>query len=372
MTNGKPPKPRSFFLSRLLSHLFHVLLGLVVLVLLFSLLSRHGYPYLVGVSVVVSNSMEPAVRPWNMVVYARTGFTVGDVVFYCITPSHCVVHRVVDTITLKTVNGDATLVVTKGDNADTADSPVPLDKVVGKVVLTVPRELWIPLLLVLVAYALRGAVRVPVVGYSQIVVFSIAVLLVASVYATAPRLIAPEPVPIPAVNLAGVYVDYEACTLVIRYTGALVLETASVAVNSTPAMVLSISGRTIVVKPDSRLLRTAFETGAPLEVKVEGELNSVAWLSGRYFVLVGGVDPKLSVSGNTLIVHNPNCFPVAVEVSLRYLVNGTWLWSNATLVVEGASYALVQAPEHAEEAYVFVYWFNQGDRRWIGLQVKTR
>ncbi|MEM1636068.1 MAG: signal peptidase I [Thermosphaera sp.] len=372
MTNGKPLKPRSFFLSRLLSHLFHVLLGVVALVLLFSLLSRHGYPYLVGASVVVSNSMEPAVRPWDMVVYARTGFTVGDVVLYCATPSHCVVHRVVDFINLSTVNGDATMVVTKGDNAETVDSPVPLDKVAGRVVLVAPRELWIPLLLLLIAYALRDLVKAPVVGYSMITAFPITLLLLASVYATVPRLITPEPVPVPVFNLAGVYVDYEACTLIIRYTDTLVLASAYAYVNGTPATVLSVKGRELVAEPDPSLLSRAFETGLPLEVKVEAELNGVARLSGRYHVLIGGYDPVVSATGSMLSVQNPNCYPVRVNVSVRYLVHSAWYWSNATVIVEGFSQTVVQAPLEAQEAYAFVHWFKQGEERWIGLPLKTK
>ncbi|MEM1668261.1 MAG: signal peptidase I [Thermofilaceae archaeon] len=372
MTNEKPPKLRSFFLSRLLSNLLQVLLGLVVLVLLFSLLSRHGYPYLVGVSVVVSNSMEPAVRPWDMVVYARTGFTVGDVVIYCVTPSYCVVHRVVDIVNFSTVNGDTTMVVTKGDNAEAVDSPLPVDKVVGRVVLVAPRELWIPLLLLLIAIALRDMVKAPVVGYSQVIAFSITVLLLASVYATAPRLINPEPVPVPVFNLAGVYVNYEACTLIIRYTDTLVLSSAQVHVNSTSATVLSIKDRELVAEPDHSLLSRAYETGLPLEVKVEAELNGVARLSGRYRVLIGGYDPVVNVSGNNLLVYNPNCYPVRVNVSMRYLANGAWYWSNTTIMVEGFSQAVLQAPEYAEEAYALVYWFKQGEARWTGTPLKTR
>lgn len=372
MFREKSSKPTSFFLSRILAFASYMFLGLVVLMFLFTILSRHCFPYLIGVSVVISNSMEPVIRPWDVVVYARTGFTVRDVVFYCITPSHCVVHRVVGFITLNTVGGNTTMVVTKGDNADTVDSPIPLDKVVGRVVLVVPRELWIILLLLLSACALRDLVKTPVVGYAGIIALPITLLLLASVYATAPRLITPEPVSIPIINLAGVYVDHKACTLIIRYTSNLVLTSAEAYVNSTTAAVLSITGREVVVKPDPSILSRAFETGLPIEVRVEGAFNNVARLSGRYHVLIGGYDPVLSVSSNTLTVHNPNCYPVPVKISLRYMLHGAWYWSNKTLIIGGFSQTVLQLPENASESYALVYWFKQGEERWVGIPLKTR
>ncbi|MEM3815789.1 MAG: hypothetical protein QW341_02970 [Candidatus Bathyarchaeia archaeon] len=44
-------------------------------------------------------------------------------------------------------------------------------------------------------------------------------------------------------------------------------------------------------------------------------------------------------------------------------------WSNQTYVVEGSSYLMVEPPE---AAYAYVYWFNQGSLRWIGVSVKRR
>lgn len=316
--------------------------------------------------------MEPSIRVGDMVVYVSGDIAVRDVVVYCVTPSHCVVHRVIGMFHVDTVNENTTMLVTKGDNADTADSPISIDKVKGRVVLTIPRELWIPVLVALIAYALYGFIKTPVVGSSYAVALSIGLLLVVSVYATAPRLITPTPVPAPVVSLAGVYVDYASCTVSVRYMGVLSLTSAVVTVNSTPAEVVSVSGGTLVMKPNPDMLRASFETGAPLEIRVDGEFNDVVWLSGRYEVLIGGLNPELSVSNSTLLVYNPNCFPVTVDVAVKYLVKDAWYWSNTTLVVEGDSYVVVEPPEHAEQTYAFVYWFNQGDRRWVGLLIKTR
>ncbi|MEM2607469.1 MAG: signal peptidase I [Candidatus Bathyarchaeia archaeon] len=336
-----------------------------------SVLFRFGYLNLLGVSVVASDSMEPSIRVGDMVVYVSGDFNIGDVVVYYVTPSHCVVHRVIDFLHLNTVSGDRTMVVTKGDNVNVADSPVSLDMVRGRVVFTIPRELWVPVLVAVIAYALYGFIKTPIVGPSYIIALCIGLLLTVSVYATAPRPITLTPVAKPVVNLAGVYLDYATCTVSIRYTGILSLTGARVAVNSTPAEVVSVFDKTVVVKPDPELLRKAFESGTSLQISVEAEFDNVARLNGRYEVLVGGSNPELSVVNGVLVVRNPNCFSVAIDIAVRYLVNNAWAWSNSTLIVEGFSYAVIEPPEDAEYAYAYVYWFNQGDRRWVGLPVKT-
>ncbi|MEM1780236.1 MAG: signal peptidase I [Desulfurococcaceae archaeon] len=361
---------KSFFVKSLylVSSIFFLL---SMLVIVFTLLSRLGYLNIMGMSVVISDSMEPVVRIGDMVIYLNMDFNVGDVVVYCVTPSHCVVHRVVGFLHLNTVSGDKTMVVTKGDNVDMPDSPISMDMVKGKVVFIIPRELWIPLIIAVIAYTLRDFIKTPVIGSLYIVVLCVWILLVTSVYAVVPRTVMPSQLIVRVVNLAGVYMDYTTCTVSIKYTGALSLTSARVVVNSTPVEIISVLDKTVIVKPDHELLRRAFENGVPLEIWVEGEFNNVAWLSGRYELLVGGLSPELSVVNGVLIAKNPNCFPVVIDIAMRYLVNNTWAWSNKTVIVKGFSYVVIEPPVQAEYAYAYVYWFNQGDRRWVGLQVKT-
>ncbi|MEM0473016.1 MAG: signal peptidase I [Sulfolobales archaeon] len=363
-------EPKSFFL-KFLSLALSILFLLSILVVVLTLLSRFDYLNILGASVVISDSMEPTIRRWDMVIYVNSNFTVGDVVVYCVTPSHCIVHRVADFLHLNTVNGYKTMVTAKGDNVNITDSPVEIEKVRGKVLFIFPRELWIPLLVAVTSYILYGLARVPHVGPSYVFVLCVWLLLVVSVYAAVPRLITPTPVVEPVLNLAGVYLDQASCTVSICYTGTLLLTSVKVNVNGALAEVVSISWREVVVRPDPRLLQGAFEGRRPLLVEVEAELNYVGRLYGRYNLLVGGANPELSVINGVLLVRNPNCFPIAVDVAVRYLVNSTWAWSNTTLIVEGASDAVIEPPEDAKYVYAYVYWFNQGEKRWVGLSVKT-
>lgn len=368
MDGGSRTRPTLFFLGRVLSLASDLVLLSLVAVLLLTVLSRLGHLNVLGASLVVSDSMEPSIRRGDLVLYVNANYTVGDVVVYCLTPSHCVVHRVVDLLRLDTVGGDRVMVVTKGDNADARDSPVGVEKVRGRAVLTVPRELWLPAVLAALAYSLYGLAKTPIVGASHVVSLAVGLLLALAVFATVPRPIAPEPVRPPLLNLAGVYLDRETCVVSVRYTGELSLTRVSARVGPAPAEVVSLSEREVVLAPDLDLLREAFESGRPLRITVEAALNEVGRLVGEYDLLVGGRDPEVGAERGALVVRNPNCFPVAVNVSLRYYEGG-WRWSNSTHLVKDL--LVVEPPPGAAPAYAYVYWLRQGERRWVGLPLRA-
>lgn len=342
----------------------------MVVLLVFTVLSRLGYLNFVGVSVVFSESMEPALRPGDLVVYLNVNFSVGDIMVYCLTPSHCVVHRVVGFMVLDTISGDKVMVVTKGDNVEVTDNPVSLENVRGKVVFSLVREVWLPLVILLLAYSLYGVVRTPVIGYSYAVLLAVGLVSMAAVYTVTPDIIVRDMVKPPVVSLAGVYFDSENCALKIRYTGEVMLTDVNVRVNSTDAEIIVIDGREVILRPGINLFREAFEYRRPLLIDVRASLSSVGRLTGEYTTLIGGYNPELSNANGVLFISNPNCFPLHVNVSLKYFSNGEWLWSNWTYVVEGFSHLVVEPPEDARLAYTYVYWLNQGDRRWVGLPLK--
>lgn len=363
-------KGRVFF-HRVSSLLPSALLALLVALVALTLLSRLGYPSPIGVSVVISNSMEPALRWGDLIVYASANYSVGDVVVYCLTPSHCIVHRVVDFVVLDTASGDRVLVVAKGDNAEAPDPPVGVEMVRGKVVLTVYRELWLSLFALAIAYALRDIVRTPVIGYPYTTLLTVILVSIAAVYLTVPRPISGEPISPPLVRLAGTYFHPDTCTVSVRFSGSIPVTPTRVEVNSAAASIALYNGREVVVEPDADLLREAFEYGRPLVVRVEALLSNVGRLSGEYTVLVGGMDPQLSTVGGALVVRNPNCFPITVNTSVRWLGDRGWLWVNRTHYIGGLSQIVVEPPEGAELVYAYVYWMNQGDLRWAGLPLKT-
>lgn len=339
--------------------------------LVFTLLSRLGYLNLLGLSIVVSGSMEPTLRPGDMVFYLNTNYTAGDIVVYCITPSYSIVHRVVEVLSVDTVSGSSLLVVARGDANPAPDPPVPARAVRGKVIFSIQREVWIPIFMLLLAYSLYGIAKSSIAGYSYVTWLTVALVYIIAVYALVPQPINSAPVKPPTVTLSGVYFDQGSGTVIIRYRGELSITGARVLVNSTEADIIILGEREIVFKPPGELLRQAFEQHRPLLIEVRAELNRVGRLVGNYTLLVGGRDPELSVSGGSLIIRNPNSFPISISISIKYSRGGGWAWLNQTYIIDGFSQATVEPPEGANYAYAYVYWMNQGDRRWVGLPLRT-
>lgn len=87
-------------------------------------------PFGWGISVVLSESMEPALSVNDLVlVRAASDYEVNDVVVYQ-EGSSLVIHRI------RAIDGDE--VITKGDANDKADDPIPLSAVKGKAVAVLP------------------------------------------------------------------------------------------------------------------------------------------------------------------------------------------------------------------------------------------
>lgn len=368
---SRPSLPSPFFkrLCRLLSLAFFVALTALILL---TVSSRLGYLNCVGVAVILSNSMEPTLRCGDAVLYLNVGYDVGDVVVYCASPSHCVVHRVVGFVVLNTVSGHRTMVVTKGDGVELPDSPVDPSWVRGRVVLTVPREVWMPILVPAMALVLLRTSKIPVVGPSYLMLLLTGLSSILAVYATTPSPIKCESVEPPIMNLAGAYFEPEMCAVRVRYVGELSITAVSVRVNSTPASMILASERELLVRPSPLQLKEAFELGRPLIVEVEAELNHVGRMRGEYAVIVGGLNPELSVADGALIVGNPNGFPVTLNVSIRYYDGASWAWSNRTYLLEGRSHLVVEPPSSPGPAYVYAYWLRGGEVRWIGLPLRGR
>lgn len=85
-----------------------------------------------GVAVVLTGSMEPALSANDMIFVARSsGYKTGDVVVYS-TQGTPVVHRVIE------IDEENGVLTTQGDANNTADAPVSVSKVKGKVVFSIP------------------------------------------------------------------------------------------------------------------------------------------------------------------------------------------------------------------------------------------
>ena len=112
------------------------LLAVVIGVNVFALNAAHltgnalPMPFGIGVSVVLSGSMEPALSVGDLlIVREQDHYQTGDIVVYQ-SGSMPVVHRIVD------ISGET--VITRGDANNASDTPFPLAAVKGEVVASIP------------------------------------------------------------------------------------------------------------------------------------------------------------------------------------------------------------------------------------------
>lgn len=122
--------------GKIISKVIVVLLALLLLLNLYTIIMRQALgvkqPSVFGFSsaVVLSGSMEPAIRVDDMViVHKQSSYELQDVIMYE-GENSMITHRIVGT------NEGA--YITRGDSNNTDDPAVPAEKVVGKVVCTIP------------------------------------------------------------------------------------------------------------------------------------------------------------------------------------------------------------------------------------------
>jgi len=83
-----------------------------------------------GKAVVVTGSMEPAIRPGDMVIVREQDvYDIGDIVLY--KANSYITHRIVG----KTEDG----YITQGDANNTDDGEIQREQLVGKIILTIPK-----------------------------------------------------------------------------------------------------------------------------------------------------------------------------------------------------------------------------------------
>ncbi|MPW24652.1 signal peptidase I [Alkalibaculum sp. M08DMB] len=121
-------------MKRFCSMVSSIILTLMILVSL-----SLGLPHLIGVKtfVVLSGSMEPSVHTGSLAyIKASTPdeITKGDIITYTMTGDngYLVTHRVVS------VNEVENVFITKGDANETNDGPVEFERLVGKLLFSIP------------------------------------------------------------------------------------------------------------------------------------------------------------------------------------------------------------------------------------------
>lgn len=337
----------------------------LITLLILTVLSRLGVLSLAGLMVVYSTSMEPGLRHGDLILYAGASPRVGDVVVWCATPSHCVVHRFT-----RVWNGDENYIVTKGDANPYEDNPVPRSFVRGVVYIAIPRILWIPLIVFMLAVAVVDIVRVRFIGYSYALYLTTTLVYLVTVFSVAPPPLAAENNRLPTLHLSRVDFNPKLCTVSIEYSGELRITSASARVDGVPVKAYANSTR-IVVEPLLEQISSAVASGRPLYIEVEAELHNAGVMRGGYSARVEWRELVVGVENGFLVIENPNCYPVTVNTTFLYAHRPGEMWRvDGRVVVVGGFERISIEPPSATYIYSDVSCRVWGDTLWRRLQVR--
>ncbi len=294
----------------------------------------------VFLSLVASSSMTPTLQALDMVVAVKRNYSIGDIVVWCSTPMYCVIHRVVE--------AGGNRVVTMGDANPAPDPPVNPGLVKGVVVLTIPRLIWIPLLLLPPAiYAALKIYRKNYGGkpsaprsfsglaaaYTIVVFYAVFSSLLAFMSPLNPILFAE--LSIPSVEVVGVGFDCSEGLIVIAYSPRY-LEIESIdgcrllAANTSINCSTRILDSSVLVEVPSELLRW---------MNLEGVGKAMVWLNVSlsrnaslstylYPVHIVPLHPVVSVTEGVASIYNPNPFCFDANITI-FWANDVGPWSTS-------------------------------------------
>ncbi len=303
------------------------ILGAVVLVIIIVLFLGRAVGFPAAVMIVSGRSMEPALKVGDLVLCVRSSFKVDDIVVWCVGPTYCVIHRVIE------VTGNS--VVTKGDNNPAPDPPIPKSFVKYKAVLVVPRYLWVSVVLaVFAAYAyanrryllkrklLPGEVLSLVL--ITFIVFNAAIALLAPTYYPARK----AGISVPQIGLARIRVLNNASVLLsYRVHGTYLINTTSCRAwirgelnNSVDCTAKVVGPSEILVSIPVKFLEQMFRAGERSLVLRLSMQILFGKVLGRYYVYVPWRELNVSAVNGALVVRNPNPVPLVVNITF-YLAN---------------------------------------------------
>jgi len=309
----------------------------------------------VFIALVASGSMAPALQPLDIVVAAREGYGVGDIVIWCSAPMYCVIHRVVE------VGSD--MVITRGDANPAPDPPISRSLVRGVVVLVIPRFVWISLvilpLMIYMALEIRRkrlgisrAPRGPVAAYTIVVLYSVSAALLAVSSPINPILF--TGLSIPSVELVetgfdpergSIYIRYNLSDLEIRSIYSCTLSVGDTSIDCSPHII----GDSLEIPIPSEVLRLANLEGINY-IKVRLGINlskSASLLTHQYPVYISPARPLINISSGIVTIYNPNPFCLDTNITIMWADTiGPWNTSSSSKCI---------APRGAAELDLRVY-----------------
>jgi len=348
---------------RLFRELPYVALALMALIT-----ASRFLPIPFGVFTVASGSMLPTIRVLDMVVVFGRDIHVGDIVAWISTPTYCVIHRV--------VNITDRYVITKGDANPVPDPPVPLEAVKGKISIIIPRELWISVLAVLLIYFVytsrkiihlsRAAmIYLPIAIYVLIVSFSV------FTFTAQTNLLLILKQPTMHLSRYGVIELNGTCTLTIRYycDRLTLLNVSSVELYGAPIQRYVYNANTLLIEIPWDYALFAASKGARLNVTVKAYLNREGFLVGSYSVPITLKKPIFKVENESLIIYNPNIFPLKFNITWIYAnFREPWKYNSTTAVIVKGMMRF--DPPKAQYIYVDVRYMWLGAEFYERLRVK--
>jgi len=276
----------------------------------------------VAIIIVSGRSMQPTLWVGDLVVGVKEGFKVGDIVVWCLKPTFCVVHRVVEV-------RDG-YIVTKGDNNPAPDPPVPRSLVEYRVVAVIPRYVWVPA--VAAAFAAYVFKHREYFSRRRVATGDVAVLLLSSfiVFNAAVALLAPTYYPRGAGVLAVPQVELRSASLTGNGSILVKYVVRNTRLTSVAYCYLRLKGwgsvrcsarvvggsEVLVTDVPQRLYEAMIENGSnPLLV---GLVVNMLYgrVSGTYYVWCGWRPLRVRVSGGVVSIFNPNPAPLKVLIKI--------------------------------------------------------
>lgn len=279
--------------------------------------------------------MEPSIRVGDVVVVERGAqFGVGDVVMWCSSPFYCVVHRVIEV--------GPYYVVTRGDANPAPDLPVARSSVIGKVAAVIPREVFLVIILSSVAvlvwvkrrsiFAVRDPLSFMAYGLIAFLTLSVAAIL----FFPVPSVFESREYRIPSVSMISALYRNGSVIMKYRMVGTSVDEVLSCGAGAPGVMqvrcVDAVAEDSLVVAylPPS-LLSELNERGiSKFWVAVIYSLAKNGTLKGNYTVIFDASELLVNVVNGSLIVRNPNPFPIHYNLTVMYSTDGLRWFSNVS------------------------------------------
>ena len=347
-------------LRRLRKALTIGLVGFVLVAIVSKLL-----PIPFGIFIVPTRSMVPVIHPGDMVIVYGKHVRVGDIVVWCTSALYCVVHRLVEI-------RDG-LIVTKGDANPVPDNPVPVSKLKGKVVAIVPWYIWIPLLLLVVFIVSAPSITSvlereevsPIAIAAGVFGFYVVLAAVMPLLYTSMSIAMLGYVKPPLLYLAKIGFDNGDCAVTIHYVGTRglrVLSVSRVAVDHTWIDTYVVGNNTLrIYLPPMLLSRHVEESSSPkLSITVDAVLTRLGHLKGKYSVVVPFKPLRVMKSNGKVVILNPNCYPIRVNITFLYAhgPGSPWRKVNDQVIVDRVFEA--SPPSSARFVYAIVSYKAYG------------